>query len=55
MAALAPSGIEIETLAPALGQTAELAQEFVPRHVAWIAVDIAGVKARMSEVAERGP
>ncbi len=46
LAALAAGCIELELDAAAPGQTAELAQEFVARHVTWMAIDQRGVKIR---------
>jgi hypothetical protein len=46
MSALAAGRIELELDAAALGQTAELAQQFVARHATWMAVDQRRVKTR---------
>jgi hypothetical protein len=53
MAALAASGIEVETNTPILGQLAKPAQQLVARHGTSIAVDATRVKGHTCEIPER--
>ncbi|HEX2478938.1 MAG TPA: hypothetical protein VHK45_06630 [Geminicoccaceae bacterium] len=55
MPALAAGCIELKLNAPPLGQTTQLAQQFVTRHATWMAIDRRGVKAEPLEVERRWP
>jgi hypothetical protein len=47
MPTLAAGCIKLELNAPAPGQTAQLAQQFVARHATWMTIDRRGVKAKL--------